>query len=207
MGTSNNDKQAVESWNSKGVTLHVDLKVLKNVAVPNLGISSLKFKPKAFMVESPRLDGRIVESEAQVLGYLQFVANPGLPMTYVCAGNPDDVKARFFAAHLAATHAKHLLALGRTPRIVWEQLYGGFDNPAMRHDDLTMLVIDNLSAIPNKVKNDKVRDLIAKHRSIPKVLVVSGEDPVSFAATRIFSPAHGISYFPTSLVQATQTVI
>ncbi len=159
------------------------------------------------MVESPRLDGRIVESDPQLQSYWAFVDNPTSPMTYVCAGNPDDVKARFFAAHLAVIHTQYMLGQARTPRVYWEQVLGGFDNPALLREDASLIVLDNLSAIPNKVKYDKVRDVIAKYQRIPKILIVSGEDPVSFAATRIFSPAHGIVYFPASLVRATQNVI
>lgn len=206
MVTSRKPKPAEPSSISEAA-LHVDMRALKGTHVPNLGRASLKFKPKAFMVESPKLDGRIVEASHQRQCYEQFKVNPLLPMTYVCAGNPDDVKARFFAAHLAGLHARYMLMMQRTPRVLWEQLYGGFDNPAMRHEDLSMLVIDNLSAIPNKVKYDKARDLIARFPRIPKVLIVGGEDPVSFAATRLFVPAHGIVYFPSSLVRTTTVII
>lgn len=197
-----------ESSFEKGLRIHVDLRYLKSIQVPALQLTSLKFKPKAFAVENPKLEGKIIEKSAQVHGYRQFLANPTMPVTYISAGNPDDVKARYFAAHLVEAHVRHLQALGRSPRVVWEQLYGGFDNPAMTTAaDATMLVIDNLSAIPNRVKYDKVRDLIARYPSIPKVLVVSGEDPVSFAAARIFKPAHGIAYFPTKLPKVAQTII
>lgn len=193
----------------KGMRLHVTKDDLWGMnGVPDPEITKLIFKPKAFVVEHPKLDGKIIEESAQLESLRKFAANPRLPMTYICSGNPDDVKARYFAMCLAVIHKKWMVSQERRPNIVWEQLYGGFDNPAMRmSDDPTLLVIDNLSAIPNKVKYDKARDLIARWAHVPKVLVVAGEDPISFAAGRLYKPVHGLAYFPSKLSKTAQQII
>jgi hypothetical protein len=193
----------------KGIKLQLGKDDLWGVSgVPEPEITKLLFRPKAFVVEHPKLDGKIIEASAQIESLRAWSENPKRPVTYICSGNPDDTKARYFAMCLAALHKKRIMEQGKRPNIVWEQMYGGFENPAMRMtDDPTLLVIDNLSAIPNRVKYDKTRDLIARWAHVPKVLVVSGEDPVSFAAGRLFKAVHALAYFPSKLAKNAQTII
>jgi hypothetical protein len=189
-----------------GVHLKVNLGEVKFSHAP-VDVTSLKFKPKAFVVETPKLEGKIIEASVQANSFQSFTDDPTVRQTYICSGNPDATKARYFALYLASVHQQYMVENGRRPNILWESVVGGFDNPAMRADDTTLLVIDNLSVIPNKVKYDKVRDLITKFAKIPKILIVEGEDPVSFAAARLFTPVHALAYFPAKGSKTALTII
>jgi hypothetical protein len=70
-----------------------------------------------------------------------------------------------------------------------------------------MLVVTNLTPRSSNLKYEKTRDLLEKHALIPKVLVVVGEDPISFAATRIHSPCHALAYFGSRISKTFNEVI
>lgn len=164
------------------------------------------WEPRAFVIESPRLENKIVEASRQIESLEYFKANPSSPMVYFVAGNPDDSKAKYFAAYLAYLHK---CKYGNKAEIVWEAVFGGFDNPLLKRDinPPTMLILSNLAENSTNVKIEKARDLIERWPNIPRVVVCSGEDPVSFASTKIYSPCHGIAYFCSSLSKSVQEVI
>lgn len=164
---------------------------------------ALNWDPQAFVVESAKLDGRVIESSTQRNSLLTFAANPKRAMTYIVSGNPDDKDARYFAAYLAQLHID---ALGLQAHVRWEAMLGAFDNPAMR-DEPSLLIITNLTPRSSNLKYEKTRDLLERHATIPKVLVVAGEDPISFAATRLYAPVHAIAYFGATISKTFNEVI
>jgi tricorn protease-like protein len=166
---------------------------------------SFYWSPTAFVVESERLDGRIIEASAQENSVNRFYEKPASAYNYVVTGNPDDSKAKYFAAYLVSLHKKHL---GVKANVVWETVYGGFSNPLMdKSISPTMLVLSNVTAESTAVKLEKVRDLIERFPNCMKVVVGAGEDPISFASLRLRIPVHGIAYFASKHVKQVQTVI
>jgi hypothetical protein len=163
-----------------------------------------RWEPSAFVIESPRLDNKIVEASVQVDSYNMFVESPNAPMVYVVCGNPDDSKAKYFAAHLAYLHHKKF---EHRADIHWEAIFGGFENALIKKDiEPTMLILSNLAENSTSVKIEKARDLIERFPNIPRIVVCCGEDPMSFASTKLYTPAHGIAYFSSSLVKAVQEI-
>ena len=150
-----------------------------------------KFDPAGFIPESPRIEKKIVEASAQTKSLTSFVQDPTRPMIYIVAGNPDDSKAKYFAAYLVAVHVQRLQVKSN---VVWDVLHGGWDNLTLKAEPMSMLVLSNLTDQSSKVKLEKARDLVEKWSTIPRILVCAGEDPISFA-TRMRIAAHGIAYF------------
>lgn len=166
-----------------------------------------KFAPKTFAVESEALNNRFVEPSLQVNSLRMFMENPRTKMIYGVAGNPDDLKAKYFAAFLVAEHIK---ALGLKSNVVWAPLYGGFDNSLMEDQGKeapTMLVLTGLTPNSTNIKLEKARDLIEKYSEIPRIVVIAGMDPLSFLSTRLYVPANGIAYLAESLVRQKVEVI
>lgn len=163
----------------------------------------LKWDPQAFEIESPKLEKRIVEATVQQKSLDAFTQNPRRAMTYIVAGNPDDRDARYFAGYLAQVH---LTALGLEAQVKWESITGAFANPAMSEEP-TLLILTNLTPRSSNLKYEKARDLIERHSTIPKVLVVAGEDPISFAATRLHAPCHALAYFGATISKTFNEVI
>lgn len=169
-------------------------------------MGGLKFDPSSFVIESPKLEQKIIEASVQEASYTRFLANPCKAMTYLVAGNPDDQKAKYFAFHLAELHQRHL---GLKADLRIETVVGNFDNPLIvnREAAPSMLIITNLTIRSSNLKFEKVRDLIERFPRIPKVIVAAGEDPISFAATRLHLAVHGIAYFGNRLSKTMNEVI
>ena len=175
--------------------------------VPNhvFRVSPFKFKPLSFCTEAEQLNDKIYEADVQLDGLRDFTEDPTQAMIYSVAGNPDDTKAKYFAAYLVRQHLQKV----RVPNVVWNPIYGGFENKLM-DDDVqppTMIVITNLTPLSTNLKLEKTRDLLEKFQNIPRVIVSTGMDPISFAFTRLFVPVHGIAYFCESLIKRKIEVI
>lgn len=182
------------------------LKVTDRSLRVNLGTydrKSLKWDPQAFQVESPKLNAKVIEGSVQQASLDAFTLNPRRAMTYVVAGNPDDKDARYFAAYLAQIHLNELKL---EAHIRWESVLGNFQNPAMQ-DEPSLLILTNLTPRSSNVKYEKVRDLIERHSTIPKIIVIAGEDPISFAATRLYAPCHALAYFGSEVSKTFNEVI
>jgi hypothetical protein len=164
-----------------------------------------KWDPMAFACESEKLNEKVIEPIVQNKSLLQFMSEPDLPLIYCVSGNPDDAKAKLFAAYLVQIHQQRL---GLKANVVWHTMFGGFDNPLLKEYDLidgkaepSMIVISNLTPNSPGLKLDKTRDLLERFENIPRIVVVAGEDPMSFMTTRLYSAINGLAYFSESLVK------
>jgi hypothetical protein len=170
---------------------------------PNYSTRGIKWDPTSFVVESPKLKTRIIEADLQETGLLTFEGNPKQPMTYIVAGNPDDREAWYFAHYLMQVHKMAV----PVSDIQCVPVLGDFDPMLSPESRPTMLVLSNLTTKSSNLKYSKVADTIAKHRNIPVVLVVAGEDPISFAATRLHLPCHAIAYFASKIMADVQEIL
>ena len=164
-----------------------------------------KWDPQAFGVESERVHDRVIEATTQNNSLTAFLEDPEAPIIYGVSGNPDDARAKLFAAYLVAAHTERL---GLRANVVWHTLYGQFDNPLLREYDPvdgkaspTLLVLSNLTAGSTGVKLEKARDLIERFSEIPRIVVSAGEDPISFHSTRLYTQINALAYFPNSMIK------
>lgn len=163
--------------------------------------SAFRFDPMPFGLESERLDERIIEASIQRESLTDFLEDPIRASIYCVSGNPDDLKAKYFAAYLVQEHIKQ----HPEPRVVWYPMYGGFSNPLVDRDpnlgDPSMIVMTNLTKISTNQKLEKTRDILERYADVPCVVVAAGMDPISFMATRLFSPVNYIAYFGETSVR------
>jgi hypothetical protein len=163
------------------------------------------WEPQAFVLESPKLDGRIIEASVMVESLTNFREHPTVGQTYVVSGNPDDSKAKYFAAYLASIHKERLQ---HHANIIWENVFGGFDNLLLKKDtDPSLLILSGLAENSTNIKFEKARDLIERWPDIPKIVICAGEDPISFASSKLHVAAHSIAYFPSRIAKTVQEVL
>jgi hypothetical protein len=170
-----------------------------------------KWEPTTFACESEKLNERFIEPRTQNESLLRFMKEPDLPIIYGVTGNPDDAKAKLFAAYLVQLHQQRL---GLRANVVWHVVYGGFDNPLLKEYDAidgkaepSMLVISNLTPNSPGLKLDKTRDLLERFENIPRIVCAAGEDPLSFLTTRLYSQINALAYFSESLVKKKVEII
>ena len=141
---------------------------------------------------------RIVKKAVQ-LKHLEAVwENPfgGNNYLYVIASNPNDAKAKLVAAAILeraiVMHARGLAPRGRTSP-TWHRVYGNFaddlrDQKKNGGDALkapSLLIMSNVTMDSTAAKIELVRDLIDMYDDTPKILVVTGADPVTFMDRRL----------------------
>lgn len=169
---------------------------------------SFKWHPVTFVTESEQLNQKFIEANKQTSSLEMFLNNSLVPAIYSVAGNPDDAKAKLFAAYLVGVHMRYL---GSKANVVWESLYGGFDNKLVSDADdkeqPTMIVITNLCPNSTNLKLEKAKDILEKFADIPRIVVSSGLDPISFMTTKLYSQVNALAYFSDSLIRAQMTVI
>ena len=169
-----------------------------------------RWRPQAFALESERLNEKIIDASVQDDSLLRFMENTSKPLIYGVAGNPDESKARYFAAYLASLHARD----NQNSKIIWHNVYGGYNNDLIKEyqdtDSMyepTMIVLCNLNIQSTNHKLEKAKDILERFDNIPRVVVCAGEDPISFLSTRLYSPINCMAYFSESLVKKKVEVI
>lgn len=119
--------------------------------------------------------------------------------TFAIGSYPSDVRAKLLAvnvmnraidAQMSGVHRGRAYPL-------WHRLYGNFADPlrdAKDNEPISMLVLTNVGVDSSQTKLEKLRDLLERYDSIPKVIVVNGTDPVSFFADRVRLPLNYAAY-------------
>ena len=79
-------------------------------------------------------------------------------------------------------------------------LTGGFENKSLNAEP-SLLVITGLTPNSTPVKLEKARDLLEKHSNIPRIVVMAGEDPITFFMTRLYYSVNSIYYHSSALVK------
>jgi hypothetical protein len=164
-----------------------------------------KFDPVTFAVEDEKLEKRFFEASVQEKSLQGFLENPAAPHVYAVASEPNDSRALYFAAYLVQCY----LESTQPPwRVAWENLYGGFSNKLLDAEiEPSFLVLSNLSPNSTNVKLEKARDLLTYYAHIPRVVVIAGEDPITFFARRLFFKTGRIFFHSSSIIKRQVQVV
>jgi len=165
-----------------------------------------RWEPKPFATVSDELNEKFIEPSVQDASLVRFIKKPHQPMVYGVAGNPDDSKAKLFAAYLVNVHCKRLQGDANP---WWINLVGGFDNQWLdpQRPRPSMIVLTNLTPQSTSQKLEKARDILETYPDVPRIVVVAGADPLSFLATRLHVAVHGLAYFCEALIRQKIEVI
>lgn len=129
------------------------------------------------------------------------------PYLYIISSSPNDGKAKQAAAYFMEQASRKQLA-GKFPRStrgrqtpLWHMITGSFQDrlrDGVSHDQPSMLIISNVTVNSSNVKLEKLRDLLEQFNHIPRVVVYTGEDPVTFANTKLFLPVNHVLNIATA---------
>ena len=161
--------------------------------------SPFLFKPQPFALSDERLQQKIFDESVQLNSLYNFESNPHAPIVYGVASEPNDSRALYFAAYLIQV----MLEYGHTPqRIKWERIYSDFKNDLLYSEaNLSMLVLSNLTPNSTANKLEKTRDLLDAYSNIPRIVVVSGEDPITFFSRKLFYKVNAVFHYSSTLVK------
>lgn len=147
-----------------------------------------------------------ISVKRQLASIHQLTTNPLRAAPTICiASNPTDLRAKLLACQIMDKAIDHHKARTRKhgqtlPK--WHKVYGGYKDP-LRDKDIAkekdldeypcMLILTNVLPDSTSYKLEKLRDLLEKYDDIPRIVVLSGTDPITFFATKLQYPLnHGI---------------
>lgn len=190
------------------------MKILKSRGVDGYAFSLAKSKFRvydslerirpdtSFLPEAHEIRSISIKKQAKCLERLlnKPLRSVGTGYTAVIGSYPSDVRAKLIALNIMNNAIDDQIS-GRfknTGRAypLWHPLMGGFHDSLRDSDDkpLSMLIITNVSADSSQPKLEKLRDLLEKYHSIPKIVVVNGCDPVSFFLRYVRQPINYAIY-------------
>lgn len=161
-----------------------------------------------YETDIPGMQPKVVSAAKQLKALTSLLENP-IRSTY-CIGissYPSDLLAKHTAVHVfntALTSWQKRHKPGRTMP-VWHRVFGGL-NDTLRDkqaDDIpSLLVLSNINEASSAYKLEKVRDLLEKYSHVPRIVVLSGKDPITFFGTRLYYPINaGIMVGPPNRIK------
>lgn len=141
-------------------------------------------------------------SKVQQLEHFRAICEKpfGKPYVYIISSSPNDGKAKQAASYImeCATHHQLKNHFPRSTRgrqsPLWHFVTGNWADRLRdsegKADQPSMLILSNITKDSTTAKLEKVRDLLEIYSNIPRILVVTGEDPITFANTRLMVQAH-----------------
>lgn len=158
-----------------------------------------KFDPKPFAVGNEYLKHRILQPSVQRGSLEGFLEDPSIPGLYAVGSEPTADRANLFAAFLM----HHYLSVRVNTIARWHPLWDRTD--IVRNDSpCSFLVISDIYSKMTQYRMEKLRDLVNKYDSIPRVLVITGCDPVTFCQSELHIANTHLFYTPSPEVNRKQ---
>jgi hypothetical protein len=161
-----------------------------------------------YEVELARMPTRAVGTAKQLKALESICTNP-LRSSYVLgiSSFPSDALAKALAIHIFNQSMISWQRRHRPGRVlpIWHRVFGGF-NDNLRDKPIeetpSLLVLSNINEASSSYKLEKVRDILEKYSHIPRIVVLSGADPLTFFANKLYCPINaGILIGPTNRVK------
>lgn len=179
--------------------------------------SKYTLQPRDFALEHPRLEKKIISGSMQIKSLESFLHNPLYPGVYGVASEPTDSYALYFAGYLAYLYTTYKNSLSDADAVNlgdvrWNSLQGGYKNPLIHEDgstnpDIGMLILSGVTPDSTQHKLEKLRDTLIAYSHIPRVVVIAGEDPITFFSTRIHHKMTQMYFHSGAIVKRAVEVI
>lgn len=146
-----------------------------------------------YEVELYGMPTKVLTVSKQIKGLATVCANPMRNYVMGISSFPSDALAKHLAIHIfnqAMIAWQHRHKPGRTMP-VWHRVFGGL-NDTLRDKPIdenpSLLVISNVNEASSAYKLEKVRDIIEKYSHVPRIVVMSGSDPITFFSKKMYAP-------------------
>ncbi len=161
-----------------------------------------------YETEIPGMHSKIVSVRKQLAALTSIVENPIRARYTACFNSfPSDLLAKHLAIHVFDLAFKAWQSKHRPGRVqpLWHRAYGGLSDGLRdrKSDEMpSLLVISNVNDTSSNYKLEKVRDLLEMFADIPRIVVTSSRDPVTFFSTKLRFPVnYGIHLGPANRIK------
>lgn len=191
----------------KKIQLRDDLFAQRGLDVPESAfrVGAFKFDPRPFSVGGPssRMREKHYGKEIQEVSLQGFLDNPVRPYIYGVASQSNQEVSTMFAAYLAQeflarSHSSNRAMWLRGHKLIRDQVIP---------DTVQLLVISGLTPNTPKFILDRVTNLIDQHDRMPIVVSITGEDPVTFFATSLYTKVHRVFFHTDNRVSREVEVV
>jgi hypothetical protein len=147
-------------------------------------ISEVKYQPRQFVVGggNSRMKEKTYQREVQDRSLLGFLNQPTQPIVYGVSTQSDHAHSLYVAAYLAHEFMKNTHG---SNRVTWLRGHQLFNQPTIP-ETTALLVITGLTPNTPKFTLDKVANLLDKWDHIPRIVSITGEDPITFFALSLY---------------------
>lgn len=132
----------------------------------------------------------------QIKSFVQIIDNPLWgSYVYVISSFPSDLRAKNIAVSIMAKAMDQFYKKKQTNKLllkrtapVWHNVMGGFKDSLLDQEGSpypSLLVLANVTEDSTQLKVEKLRDLIVKFDGIPRIIVTTQIDPVSFMLGKV----------------------
>ena len=181
---------------------------------------NLEERVQSFTSDIQGLKAKRITRDNQLDNIKKIIANPFYG-PYVCciSGKPHDVQAKLLAAfimmratnlQMSATEDspdKTIFKKTKDKALpVWHTLLGGFDNILVSKESNStsrpsLLILSNVTLDSTAPKIEKLRDILEFYSTIPRIVVVSGTDPLTFFHSKLYMSLNASCFLASNLVK------
>ncbi|SBV38460.1 hypothetical protein BN7874_257 [Phage NCTB] len=174
----------------------------------DLETSLVSFKPKI----GDDIKSKPISVAAQLEYATQLLEEPfKYPDTIACVNSyPTDLRAKVFAANIMETAVFECIdgnrdrSHNRMP--YWYRMYGDSKYGYIKHirdQRPSLLILSNITTESSPARLEMLRDILVHFDSIPRIVVLGGDDPVNFFSKRMFtSLSHVVRIGPSNRIHA-----
>lgn len=116
------------------------------------------------------------------------------PYIYTISSIPNELQGQMLALKILLRAVKFL----KYKEAKWHPVYGGYRKDDLidneKDIDIGFLVLTNVVENSTVNKIEKLRDILTLYSNIPRIIVTSGIDPVSFMSEKIKMPTQYVAY-------------
>lgn len=160
-----------------------------------------KFDPQPFGLSTAKFEEKFYLAAVQEDSLSGFVKDPFEPIIYGVGSAPNDSKAKLFAAYLVQ---QFLEQAHPSNTVLWLSMamYNNQDKIREAFSRTpSLIVVSGISPNSNNYKLEVLKELLDHHENIPRIVIVSGEDPISFLFGRMYIACNRVFFYSSAIVK------
>lgn len=177
------DQQTIRVQLNKASWTQFAVRGVANIPGDLHTVKPFNFIPQPFSLRPPLFKELLISESSQLNSLNQFLDDPQSNCIFSVTGSFSDLEARYFAAFLVDQY----LAKTVNTHVEWVHLKNKADVASMiaTAPNCSLLVITGVypAMMPSRI--EAARDLLDTYSDIPRIIVGSGEDPITFCVSKL----------------------
>lgn len=225
MSSSNRSDYSKEYVRRSDTRVEVDLglkSLLIGRGIPksflNFPAFSLQGHTTSFVSETEFTNATSITSSNQVSFVSKIIENPWFaPYIFCVSSMPNDMRAKSLVAFLLSIAIRYQLSARSDKSINLPEktirkiklkslplfdTFNGFESQSVKnHEKPSLIVLSNVTINSTQHRIERLRDTLEHYSDIPRIVCISGCDPLTFFNTKLFMNLNGCCYLTNEVVK------